>query len=257
MFKILIVILTINFIKLPFSLSPKTKGHLYLIPSSLGDEGMAFMTAASLQIIDGICYFIVEHDRSARRFLRSIGYKKNFDEGHMYAFARDEAFTPPVSLLPYLLQGNHVGVISEAGCPGIADPGAGVVIWAHQHGVKVIPLVGPSSLFLALMASGLNGQQFAFHGYLPIPAAERKARLKQLEEESLRKNQTQLFMETPYRNMSLLKDLLTTCRPADLLCIASAITLPDEMIRTMTVGNWKNQTVDLRNKPTVFLLLAK
>lgn len=228
-----------------------------MIPSSLGDNGTAVIAEATRQCIAEIRFFIVENERSARRFLRSVGYKKNFDEGHLYAFARDEDFIAPPRLLPYLSEGNDVGVISEAGCPGIADPGAGVVLWAHQHGVRVIPLVGPSSLFLALMASGLNGQQFAFHGYLPVHAADRKSRLKQLEEESLRRNQTQLFMETPYRNMSLLKDLLATCRPNDLLCIASDITLPSEKILTMNVGNWKNQPVDLRNKPTIFLLLAR
>ncbi len=228
-----------------------------MIPSSLGDNGTAVIAEANRQCIEEIRFFIVENERSARRFLRSVGYKKNFDEGHLYAFARDEDFIAPPLLLPHLSEGNDVGVISEAGCPGIADPGAGAVLWAHQHGVRVIPLVGPSSLFLALMASGLNGQQFAFHGYLPVHAADRKSRLKQLEEESLRRNQTQLFMETPYRNMSLLKDLLATCRPNDLLCIASDITLPSEKILTMNVGHWKNQPIDLRNKPTVFLLLAR
>lgn len=228
-----------------------------MIPSSLGDSSTAVMAEATLQCIEEISFFIVENERSARRFLRSIGYKKNFDEGHLYACARDEDFIAPPMLLPYIMEGNDVGVISEAGCPGIADPGASAVLWAHQHGVRVIPLMGPSSLFLALMASGLNGQQFAFHGYLPVQAADRKARLKQLEEESLRRNQTQLFMETPYRNMSLLKDLLATCRPNDLLCIASDITLPTEKILTLTVSSWKNKPIDLRNKPTIFLLLAR
>ncbi|MBK9731393.1 MAG: SAM-dependent methyltransferase [Chitinophagaceae bacterium] len=207
--------------------------------------------------MDGISFFIVENERSARRFLRSIGYHKNFDEGTMIAVVKDEDFVAPEMMYKYLQEGNDVGVISEAGCPGIADPGAAAVLWAHEKGIKVVPLIGPSSIFLALMASGLNGQQFAFHGYLPVNSAERKAKMKELEEESLRKNQTQLFMETPYRNMALLKDILECCRQRTLLCIATDITLSSEKIITQPISFWGKQLPDLHKKPTLFLLLAR
>lgn len=203
-----------------------------------------------------INFFLVENERSARRFLRSIGYPKNFDEGTMIRVTQDTDFVPPETLLPHLRAGNHVGIISEAGCPGIADPGAAAVQWAHQHGISVVPLAGPSSIFLALMASGMNGQQFAFHGYLPVAGAERKSRLKQLEEESARKGQTQIFMETPYRNNALLKDILESCKPATLLCIAADITLRSEKILTQPVHAWKKQVPDLNKKPAIFLMMG-
>jgi 16S rRNA (cytidine1402-2'-O)-methyltransferase len=238
-------------------LSEKINGQLYLIPSALGEEGAASIPESTRNVLGSIQFFLVENERSARRFLRSIGYKKNFDEGIMIAVARDEDFVPPESMLKHLLEGNHVGVISEAGCPGIADPGAAAVQWAHAHHIKVVPLIGPSSIFLALMASGLNGQQFAFHGYLPVNAAERKAKLKQLEEESLRKNQTQIFMETPYRNTVLLNDVIESCKPQTLLCIASGITLPSERILTQSIHEWKKRLPDIHKKPTIFLMLSK
>ncbi|HUM45514.1 MAG TPA: SAM-dependent methyltransferase [Chitinophagales bacterium] len=238
-------------------MSEKITGQLYLIPSALGEESLASIPESTRSVLYGIQFFLVENERSARRFLRSAGYKKNFEEGVMIAVARDEDFIPPPSMLQHLLEGNHIGVISEAGCPGIADPGAAAVLWAHEHHIKVVPLTGPSSIFLALMASGLNGQQFAFHGYLPVNAGERKVKLKQLEEESLRKNQTQIFMETPYRNTAMLKDVLESCRPKTLLCIASGITLPSEKILTQSIHDWKKQIPDIHKKPTIFLILAK
>jgi 16S rRNA (cytidine1402-2'-O)-methyltransferase len=237
-------------------MSEKISGRIFLIPSSLGDEGAVAIPAETRQIVLSIDFFIVENERSTRRFLRSIGYTKNFDEGNLLKVERDEDFKGEEKLLHHLKKGNDAGVISEAGCPGIADPGAAVVQWAYQHKIKVVPLVGPSAIFMGLMASGLNGQQFAFHGYLPVSSPERRNKLKQLEEESQRKKQTQIFMETPYRNDSLLKDLLDACKPSTSLCIASDITLPTEKIYTCSVAEWKKHIPDLKKKPTIFLMLA-
>jgi len=212
-------------------------GFIYLIPSSLGEESEDFFSPSVKEKIFSIEFFIVENERSARRFLRSIGYKKNFDEGTMIKVEKDVDFSPDENLLNYLKQGKSIGIISEAGAPGIADPGASAVQWAHQHQIRVIPLIGPSSIFLALMASGLNGQQFCFHGYLPVQSGDRKRKIKQLEEESARKHQTQIFMETPYRNDALLKDILETLTSSTMLCIATHISLPDEFIFTQAISS--------------------
>ena len=167
--------------------------------------------------------------------------------------------TPPESIhrlmLP-LINGADIGVISEAGCPGIADPGALAVAYAHQKGIQVVPISGPSSMFLALMGSGFNGQSFAFHGYLPIDKRERAAALKKLEAESIREKRAQIFMETPFRNNQLLEDLLSTLAPHTKLCIAKNLTAADEMIQTKTIADWKNQPIDLHKVPTVFILQA-
>lgn len=232
-------------------------GRLYLIPVPLGTEGSGAIPEATREAVAAIDYFIVENERSARRCLRSMGYKKNFDAVTMLTMNSNEYFEVPETLLPYLQAGHSVGVISEAGCPGIADPGAAAVLWAHRNGIAVVPLTGPSSIFLALMASGLNGQQFAFHGYLPVQSAARKSKLKQLEEASKRSQQTQIFMETPYRNMTLLHDILESCREQTLLCIAADITLPTAFILTQTVKRWKQQNIDLHKKPAIFLLQAQ
>lgn len=238
------------------SSSENTTGCLYLIPSALGEGGTAAIAETTRAVVQTIEVFVVEQERSARRFLRSIGYRKDFDTVEMIPVSKDEDFVAPPFLLSVLQSGKHVGVISEAGCPGIADPGAAVVRWAHQHHMKVVPLIGPSSVFLALMACGLNGQQFAFHGYLPVSSQDRKNRLHLLEGESLKHHQTQIFMETPYRNNALLHDLLTCCRPQTLLCLATDITLPSESILTQPVSAWKKNIPDLNKKPTIFLMLA-
>ena len=232
-------------------------GCIYLIPSLLGEDGEDSYAPSVKEKIFGIEFFIVENERSARRFLRRIGYNKNFNEVRMVKTETDKEFVSDENLLNHLREGKNIGVISEAGAPGIADPGSAVILWAHQQSIKVIPLIGPSSIFLALMASGLNGQQFCFHGYLPVQSNERRKKISQLEEESHRKNQTQIFMETPYRNESLLKDLLQTLKPATLLCIATNITLMDEFIFTEQVSRWKNKIPDLKKKPTIFLILAE
>ena len=233
------------------------KGSIYLIPSALGEGSEDFFTSTVKEKIFSIDYFIVENERSARRFLRSVGYKKNFDEVMTIKVENDSEFKGDDKFLSYLKEGRNAGVISEAGAPGIADPGSAVVRWAHQHQIRVIPLIGPSSIFLALMASGLNGQQFCFHGYLPVQQIDRRKKIRQLEEESKQKRQTQIFMETPYRNDSLLKDVVDTLNPSTLLCIAANISLNDEFILTQPVSQWKNKIPDLKKKPTIFLILAE
>jgi 16S rRNA (cytidine1402-2'-O)-methyltransferase len=169
----------------------------------------------------------------------------------------DQNFLPDKKLLQHFQEGKNAGIISEAGSPGIADPGSAAVRWAHQNKIHVTPLVGPSSIFLALMASGLNGQQFSFHGYLPVASSERKKKLKQLEDESQRKHQTQIFMETPYRNDSLLKDILEVLKPSTLLCVAANITLSDEFIFTQHISEWGKNIPDVKKKPAIFLMLAE
>lgn len=232
-------------------------GKIYLIPSTLGEAAPDFFSDFTKQIIHSLDFFIVENERSARRFLRHTGYRKDFDTIEMLKMDDDTNFLPDEKLLKHFQAGKNAGVISEAGCPGIADPGSAVVRWAHQNKISVTPLIGPSSIFLALMASGLNGQQFSFHGYLPVSSLERKKKLKQLEEESQRKHQTQIFMETPYRNDSLLKDILEVIKSSTLLCIASVVTLPDEFIFTQTISDWRKNIPDLKKKATIFLMLAE
>lgn len=232
-------------------------GKIYLIPSALGDSSTQYFTEQTRQLIFTIEFFIAENVRSARRFLRSMGYLKSFDEVEMVAVEENKNFIPSEKILQHLKEGRSIGVLSEAGCPGIADPGSAVVRFGHRNQITVVPLIGPSSIFLALMASGLNGQQFAFHGYLPVGSADRKKRLRHLEEESLQKKQTQIFMETPYRNNALLIDILDVLRNSTFLCIASNITLPDESIFTQTVLKWKKNIAGLNKQPTIFLMLAE
>lgn len=227
------------------------------MPSALGEEGIHAIPEYGRRLMQEIEFFLVENERSARRFLRAIGYKKNFDEVRMISIEQEKEFSGGAELMEFLQSGKNAAVISEAGSPGIADPGAAIVNWAHRHGVPAVPLVGPSSIFLALMASGLNGQQFAFHGYLPVSSSERKRKLKQLEEDSGRKHQTQIFIETPYRNDALLNDMLDVLHGSTLLCIASNITLPSENILTQSVKEWKLKIPLLKKQPAIFLLLAE
>jgi 16S rRNA (cytidine1402-2'-O)-methyltransferase len=235
----------------------ETNGKIFLMPSALGEEGIHSIPEYGRQLMQEIDYFLVENERSARRFLRAIGYKKNFDEVRMISIEQEKEFTGGAELMKFLHSGRNAAVISEAGSPGIADPGAVIVSWAHHHNVAVVPLVGPSSIFMALMASGMNGQQFAFHGYLPISSSERKRKLKQLEEDSAKNQQTQIFIETPYRNDAILKDMLDVLHGSTLLCIAANITLPSEKILTQSVKEWKFKIPLLKKQPAIFLLLAK
>jgi 16S rRNA (cytidine1402-2'-O)-methyltransferase len=232
-------------------------GNLYLIPSTLGGENPNDVLPPGIREILTLCnHFIVEDLRSARRFMKSLCREINIDEKVFFLLNKH---TPAEEISGFLLPalaGQSTAVITEAGCPGIADPGASVTRLAHQKGIRVIPLVGPSSIILALMASGLNGQNFVFHGYLPIQQSERVKKIKDLERTSAEKNQTQIFIETPFRNNQMISDLLSTLKPGTSLCIAAGITLPDEMILTCSIQEWRNNQPDLNKIPAVFLFQA-
>ena len=231
------------------------KGNLYLIPCTLGDtpplEVLPFLVKKAVEEID---YYVVEHEKSARRFIKSISPNKNQGELHISEinkFTQDDAI--PSMIYP-CLDGKDVGVISDAGCPGIADPGALVVQEAHKNGIKVVPLVGPSSILLAMMASGFNGQNFAFNGYLPIDKQDRKTAIKRLEKLSSEYEQAQAFIETPYRNNQMLESLIKSLSGNTSICVACDITLATEYIKTYTADEWKRKKVDLHKRPTLFII---
>ena len=230
-------------------------GNLYLIPTTLGDnEPLEVLPLSVKKKIEEIDIYIAENEKSARRFIKKISPTK---KQQMLSFSILNKFTQDVELRDFLnpcLSGKDIGLLSEAGCPGIADPGADVVKLAHEKGIKVIPLVGPSSIILALMSSGLNGQNFAFNGYLPIDKNERKSELKRLEKLSQEKKQTQLFIETPYRNNKMMEDICATLHPETLVCVACDITLPTEFILTKPVSYWKKNSADLHKRPALFIL---
>jgi len=233
-------------------------GVLYLIPVPLGPAAPAEALHPNvLATIRPLTHFVVEQAKSARAFLKAAGTDRPLQE---LALAELNEHTPQGEierLLAPLRAGHDVGLLSEAGCPAIADPGADLVALAQRAGIRVVPLIGPSSLLLALMASGLNGQRFAFHGYLPAKEAERAKALRELEAESRQRQQTQLFIETPYRNRALFAAALQTCLPGTRLCLATDLTLPGESIRTRSIAQWKKETPpDIERRPTVFLLLA-
>lgn len=231
------------------------QASLFLIPVTLGDtEHRRVLPEFNREVILGIHYFVVENLRSARRFLKKTDPAIVIDNLTFYELNKHTSPEDVAGYLAPLAKGESVGVISEAGCPAVADPGADVVAIAQRKGYPVVPLVGPSSILLAVMASGFNGQSFAFHGYLPIDSAERTSVLKKLEARVYSENQTQLFIETPYRNNKLAEELLKTCRPSTRLCIASDITCADEYIRTRTVKKWQGKLPDLSKKPTIFLI---
>jgi 16S rRNA (cytidine1402-2'-O)-methyltransferase len=231
------------------------KGNLYLIPCTLGDtpplEVLPLLVKKAIEEID---YYIVEHEKNARRFIKSISPRKSQPHLHFNHINKftDEAEIP--AMLSPCHEGFDVGVLSDAGCPGVADPGALAVAAAHRQGIKVVPLVGPSSILLALMASGFNGQNFAFNGYLPIDKKERKQEIKRLERLSEELNQSQLFIETPYRNNQMLESILTTVMPSTQVCVASDITLQTEYIKTMSASVWRKIKVDLNKRPTIFII---
>ena len=232
-------------------------GKRYLIHSQLGDYPPETVLPGS--VLEQACAlrtFVVEEVRTARRFLSAAGLRGHIGE---LTFRELNEHTPPgevESFLPLFENGNDVGLISEAGLPAVADPGALLVELCHRHDITVVPLTGPSSLMLALMASGLNGQQFAFCGYLPAKPEERRSALRAAEKRSASARQTQIFIETPYRNDALLADILATCQGSTRLCIALDLTLPDALIRTRTVAQWRKEIPLLGKRPCVFLLLA-
>lgn len=228
---------------------------LYLLPVTLGDTPIEkVLPAYNKEIILGIKHFIVEDVRSARRFLKKVEASINIDELTFYPLNKHTSPDDLSGYLKPLQEGYSMGVISEAGCPAVADPGADVVAIAQRKSLKVVPLVGPSSIILSVMGSGFNGQSFAFHGYLPIEAADRIKRLKELEGRIYSENQTQLFIETPYRNNKMMEDILKTCRPQTKLCIAANITCEGEYIHTKTIREWKGHLPDLTKVPCIFLI---
>lgn len=233
------------------------KGKLFLIPTVLADDTAAQVISPQVrEVILHTKFFLVENLRTARRYISSLKLGLTIDEISLEVLDKDTPSQQVASLMEPLLKGEDMGIISEAGCPGIADPGALAVAYAHQKGIQVVPLAGPSSLFLALMGSGFSGQSFAFHGYLPIDKKDRVAALKRLEQESLREKRAQLFMETPFRNNQLLADALQTLSPPTQLCIAKNLTAADEMIQSKSVAAWKLNSPDLHKVPTVFILQA-
>lgn len=239
-------------------------GKLYLIPTTLGDlssndlakqsnpmDVLPHTVKRTVELID--CY-IVENEKTARKFIKSICPEKVQSSLMLSTLNKHTEISEHVEMIAPCLNGIDIGLMSEAGCPGVADPGAAIVKIAHEKGIQVVPLVGPSSILLALMGSGMNGQSFAFNGYLPIDKDAKKTALKSFEKLSFDKNQSQLFIETPYRNNKLLEDLLQTLQPNTHLCIAADITLSTEYIRTMKVSDWKKSKIDLHNRPTIFII---
>ena len=235
--------------------SNQNYGKLYLIPVSLGDSSTdKVFPPLNALIIDKIEDFIVENEKSARRFIKQILPEKSQQELKLKGLNK---FTEPSEIPTFLdaaKEGRNIGLLSEAGCPGVADPGAEIVKLAHQYNIQVVPLIGPSSILLAMMASGMNGQSFTFHGYLPIDKKERKQELKQLERISSEKNQAQIFIETPYRNMKFLEDLIQNLHPSTRICVACDLSLESEFIKTATASEWKNIKADLHKRPAIFII---
>ncbi|WP_018150018.1 SAM-dependent methyltransferase [Leeia oryzae] len=234
-------------------------GILYLIPAPL-DENLAqieHIPEATLQIARTLTHFVVEHAKTARAYLKKVETALPLQQLSLQTLNKHTQDNELAALLQPLLDGTNVGLLSEAGCPAVADPGAQLVALAHRHNIKVVPLVGPSSILLAVMGSGLNGQRFSFQGYLPANNDDRTKTLKQLEIYSRQNKETILFIETPYRNQAMLDSLLSSLNPATRLCIAVDLTCPEEQIRTLTVGEWKKQSAPAFHKrPALFLFLA-
>ena len=231
-------------------------GKLYLIPTTLGETENPFdvlpqTIKRSIELLD---YYIVENEKTARKFIKSICPEKVQASLHLSSLNKHTQDSEHKKMIQDCLEGKNVGLMSEAGCPGVADPGAIIVKLAHEKGIQVVPLVGPSSILLAIMASGMNGQSFAFNGYIPIDSSEKKAAIKNLEKLSINKNQSQIFIETPYRNNKMLEDIINSLHPETYLCVATDITLPTEYIKTMRVVNWKKTKIDLHNRPTIFII---
>ncbi len=242
----------------------KQIGKLYLIPVTLADTSNIELAKQSnpfdvlpdtiKRTVEFIDDYIVENEKTARRFIKSILPEKVQASLRLSTLNKHTEIAEHNRMLQPCLEGKNVGLMSEAGCPGIADPGASIVKIAHEKGIQVVPLVGPSSILLALMGSGMNGQSFAFNGYLPIDKSEKKSALKNFEKLSYDKNQSQIFIETPYRNNKLLEDVLQALQPNTHLCIACDITLPTEYIKTYRVADWKKIKVDLHNRPAIFIV---
>ncbi len=231
------------------------KGKLYLIPTTLGDNAPLEVLPISVKkVIEDVTIFIVENEKSARRFIKKISPKKSQPSLELFLLNK---FTQAIELPEFLtpcIAGKDVGLLSEAGCPGVADPGAEIVKLAHEKDIQVVPLVGPSSILMAIMSSGLNGQSFAFNGYLPIDKNERKKEIKRLERLSFEQNQSQIFIETPYRNNKMLEDICTSVSADTNVCVACDITLQTEFIKTLPAKIWAKKNVDLHKRPTIFII---
>lgn len=231
------------------------KGKLYVIPTRLGDDVPLEVLPISIKkVLEQVNHYIVENEKPARRFIKKVSPSKSQKSLIINSVNKYTDIAEIPSYLEPCLNGLPMGIMSDAGCPGVADPGAEVIRIAHEKNIKVVPLVGPSSILLAMMSSGMNGQNFTFNGYLPIDKGERKFTIKQLEKISLEKNQAQIFIETPYRNDKMLEDLKMILHPNTRLCIACNITLTTEFITTKTIEEWKNTEIDLHKKPTIFIL---
>lgn len=230
-------------------------GILYLIPTPLGDNPPLEVLPISVKkIIEETDYFIVENEKTARRFIKKISQTKVQSELKIKVLNKYTSDEETINFLDPCSEGHNIGLLSEAGCPGVADPGSEIVKLAHRKGIKVIPLTGPSSIILALMASSMNGQNFAFNGYLPIEQVQRKSAIKKLEKYSFEKNQTQIFIETPYRNEKMLEELCKNLGDNTRLCIACDLTLPSEIILTLPIKIWKKTKLELHKKPAIFLI---
>ena len=229
-------------------------GKLYLLPNLLGEGNPAELLPSNvLQIIKQIRYFIVEDIRTSRRFLSKVGMEVPIDTLTFFTLNEHSTSTDIIDYLDPLKE-NDMGILSDAGVPGVADPGADVVRMAHQKEIKVVPLVGPSSILMSVMASGLNGQSFAFNGYLPVKRPERINRIKFFEKRALQENQTQLFIEAPYRNNSLFEDIISCCLPSTMIGVAADISLESEFIQTKTADNWRKKMPDLHKRPAIFMI---
>ncbi len=230
-------------------------GKLYLIPTRLGDNPPLEVLPISIKkVIEDIDYYIVENEKTARRFIKRISPGKSQPKLKLSVLNKYTTEGERNTFLDPCLNGKSIGLLSEAGCPAIADPGSDIVSLAHQLNIRVIPLVGPSSIILALMASGMNGQSFCFNGYLPIDKGERKAKIKTLERLSFEQNQAQIFIETPYRNTKMLDDLISSLQANTRVCVACDLTLPTEFIKTMPAKDWKHNKEDLHKRPAIFIL---
>lgn len=236
-------------------MEPNLKGKLYLLPVMLGDNDPNEVLPSTVsRTMDFINDYVVENSKVARKFIKAINPNKVQAELNLFELNKHTDEKEIRSFIQPLIDGKNMGLMSDAGCPGVADPGAVVVKLAHDNGIQVVPLVGPSSILLAMMASGMNGQSFAFNGYLPIDKSEKKQELKRLEKLSFDKNQSQIFIETPYRNNNILEDLINSLQPNTHICVACDITLPSEYIKTATANQWKKIKVDLHKRLCIFVI---
>ena len=236
-------------------MNSKLKGNLYLIPATIGEGAVdKVIPSYNQSIINKIDIYIVEEVRTARRFLKKAGIIKPIDELTFFVLNEHSKDYEITSYLDAIKEGKHVGLLSEAGVPCIADPGAAIVKIAQSNNINVIPLVGPSSIFMALMASGFNGQKFAFLGYLPVDKKQRSDKLKEIERLMYQRNETQIFIETPYRNNQMIETILSSCRNETLLCIATDVSMDTEFIKTKSIAQWKKSVPEINKRATVFLL---